>query len=96
MATAGSTTVDATGENVYVDTDGCTTFMVRVPATSTQAALVNIPGLHASGDFFKVAKGKDVMFRLFHMGIKSVFVKGAGGNATVEYGVVVKTYRYMS
>lgn len=83
--TAGSVTVDTTGENVFNDSKGCQCIIISVPSTSTSNALINIPGLHDSGDFFPVVKGKDYEFCVRgSIGIKTVFAKGDGGNATVN------------
>tara|TARA_A100000172_G_scaffold81106_1_gene72985 strand:- start:2315 stop:2602 length:288 start_codon:yes stop_codon:yes gene_type:complete len=92
MATAGSENITSTGKNVYEDANGCTSFIVIVTAASSFDALVNIPGLHDSGEFFTVQPGTEYVFRLNHMGIKEVFVKGDSGTAAVIYGVVGITW----
>lgn len=92
MASAGTKTVDTTGELLYQDTalGGCRSFLVSVPLTSTSDALINISGLHESGEFLPIVKGKEYIFTHGKVGIKSVFAKGNGGNATVNYGIVEK------
>jgi len=94
MSTAGSWTVDATGQKIYEDTDGCTTFLIRCLASSANDALVNIPGLHDAGEFFPIPPGQEYPFRLNHLGIREVFVKGDGGNADISGGIVAKTYAH--
>lgn len=89
--TAGSVTVNSTGEYVYDDPRGCTSFRVRVPSTAAVAALVNIPGLHDAGEFFTVPIGAEELFRLNNLGIRKVFIKGSGGNCTVLFGVLSMT-----
>ena len=90
MATAGTATVTTAGTEVY-NTDanqGCTVFLVHVLSTSSNGALVNIPGLHASGEFFPIPVGGEYAFRQGHQNIDSVTVKGDGGNADINYGVI--------
>ena len=88
MAPAGNETINSTGKNVYEDANGCTSFIVICKSSSSYNALVNIPGLHDSAEFFTVQPGTEYVFRLNHMGIKEVFVKGDSGDADVIYGVV--------
>jgi hypothetical protein len=93
MATAGTATVDTTGEFVYnVPTRGCTSIAVFVKSTSSYPALVNVPELHAAGEFFPVEIGQLMIFRLGAMGIKKAFVKGDGGSAAINYGAVAATF----
>jgi hypothetical protein len=91
MPTAGTATVDSAGTEIYDDSRGCTTFRVRVTSTSASAALVNVRGLHDNGEFFTVAIGGEELFRLGDNDIKRVFVKGDGGDADVQYGVIART-----
>jgi hypothetical protein len=91
MATAGTATQTSTGSNVFEDTNGCTTFVVRCQSGAANEALVNIPGLHDSGEFFQIEKDEEQVFRLNSNGIRSVFVKGNGGNTTVAYGIISRT-----
>lgn len=90
VATAGTITVNGTGENIYSDANGCASFYVRCAAASTTTALINVPGLHAATDFFPLPAGSAIVFRKGFNGITSVFAKGSSGNATVEFGVVSK------
>lgn len=92
MASAGTATVDTAGEIVYDESQGCTTFAVFVKEDSSNPALVNVPGLHSAGDFFPVAIGQLMTFRLGSMGIKKAFVKGSGGDADINYGAIAGTF----
>ena len=90
-ATAGQSTVDSTGEKIYDDTGGCTSFSIRCISTGAQDALVNIEGLHDDAEFFRIPKGEESVFRYNDLGIREVFVKGNGGDTIVWFGVVSKT-----
>jgi hypothetical protein len=92
MATAGTVTVTVAGSDVYDDSKGCSTFLVHVLSGSANGALVNIPGLHDSGEFLPIPAGSEQLFRLNHLGIRKVTVKGDGGNANINFGVVAKTW----
>lgn len=91
--TAGSATVNVTGEAIYDDARGCTVFFLRVDPASAAPALVNVPGLHDAADFLPVPVGATMLFRLFHQGIVYVWAKGNGANASISFGVVSKTNR---
>ena len=69
----------------------CSSFYVSVRAASAFPVGVNIPGLHASGEFAGIQPGGTIIFRLFNMGIAKVFLQGLGGDALVDYGVVAQT-----
>lgn len=93
--TAGTVTVDATGEVIYEASEendsGATSYMLKVNSDSENPALINIPGLHAEGDFFPLAVGESQVFRLNDLGIKEIFAKGSGGDAVIQGGIVAKT-----
>ena len=91
MPSAGSATLDAAGQDLYKDSDGCTEFLVKCLAASANRVLVNVPGLHIAAEFFILEKGAEVTFRLNDLGIRQVFAKGEGGAASVTYGIVSKT-----
>ncbi len=91
MPSAGSDTVDATGEVIYQDNGGCTIFRVVCDAESSNNALVNVSGVHTDGDFFPLAPGELADFRLNDLGIRRVFVKGDSGEASIRYGVISKS-----
>lgn len=92
MASAGTATVDTAGTTVYNESQGCTSFAVFVKEASSNPALVNIPGLHAAGEFFPLEIAQLMVFRLGSMGIKKAFVKGDGGDADINYGAVAGTF----
>ncbi len=93
--TAGTVTVDATGEVIYEASEendsGATSYMLKVNADSENPALINIPGLHLTGEFFPLDIGESQVFRIGDLGIKEIFAKGNGGNAIVQGGIVAKT-----
>jgi len=91
--TAGSATVDSTGEYVFQATGGCSIFRVVCDSESGNNALVNIPGLHDAGEFFPLAPGELADFRLNHGGIRAAFVKGDGGDADIRFGIISRSYR---
>lgn len=99
MASANSNqTVNSTGLNVFDQaTDGgpCVGFLIGVRSTAVNPALVNIPGLHKSGEFIGIPIGVAVIFEDSKQGdvtgqIQTVFVKGDGGDTIVDSGVVSK------
>lgn len=88
---AAAQSVDTTGFNIFDNNGGkCTTIVVSVDSGSSYGALVNIPGLHKSGEFFPIAAGSKEYFRLDYNGISTVFAKGNGGTATVSWGVIAR------
>ena len=88
MATAGTGTIVSTSDTLlYSSSDGCSEFIVAVLASSTKAAFVNIPGLHAAGEYITIGVGKEITFKLNKVGIKKVYAKGSGGSAVITYGV---------
>lgn len=91
MPSAGSDTINSTGDYIYVDTHGCSIFRVVCDADSAQNALVNIDSLHDPDEFFPLAPGELADFKLNHLGIRRVFVKGDGGDCDIRYGVIAKS-----
>lgn len=86
MPSAGRNAISTTEMEIY---DGnCAAFFVGVPNSSTNGVLVNIPGIHDTGDWFPLGVGDGMVFRMGFRGIRTVVVKGDGGAATVNYGVV--------
>ena len=85
--TAGSTTVTTSETLLYEAATmlGCSEFVVK---TISGEALVNIPGLHAEGDWFPIPSGDSQTFKLLPYGIKSVRAKGNGGDAVLNFGIV--------
>ncbi len=67
----------------------CTTLYVKIKDDSANAALVNVPGIHAAGDYYPMDVGEEKYFRLAGMGIPSVQIVGVSGNATYKYTPVV-------
>lgn len=93
MATAGTGTYDTTGSAVYsASLDGCTSFMVHVSADSSNPALVHVSGLHDTGEFITIRPGGTLIFRRYSRGMRRVWIKGSGGDAVVDWGIVAKVY----
>jgi len=89
MPTAGSATVTVTSTEIVIDTGGVPAVVLRCLSTSANDALVNVPGVHAVSEFFHVESGEEMVFRSdSDAGIKSIFVKGSGGNTDISYAVV--------
>ena len=86
---AGQTTVDTNGAFLYTDVvdGGCSEFTLTVLSGSDQDALVNVAGIHREGEFYRVIKGQTIAFKAHSIGIRHVFAKGNGGNATLYHGV---------
>ncbi len=96
MATAFNATPVTTSEadlfNAESDGGGpCTTF--KVVNQGATDMLVNIPGLHASGDWFPVAGGTGEYFACHSQDIRRVRAKTASGSTTAGGGIVVKADR---
>jgi len=91
MANNGTQTVTTTDTPVFLSTTGCTTYLVHVLSTSAFPALVHIDGLHDDGEYLPVPVGNEYAFRLLHQGIKRVVVKGDGGSADINHGVIAIT-----
>ena len=93
-ASAGSASLaDGVESSFFTSNGGATSVYVRVDSGSAVGALINVPGLHASGEFFPMAVGDEHIFRLFDLGIKSIVGKGNGGIATITFGAVAKTIK---
>lgn len=87
-ATAGTAVLaDGVVSTFFGDLQGATTVLVRA---TTENALINVPGLHAEGEFFPIPEGTEYPFRLLHMGIKKIMGKG-DGEATIAFGTIAKT-----
>lgn len=85
LGTAGSTLFTANTDNANA---GCSGFYIYNSDGSIDV-LVNIPGLHAAGEFFYVAAGKEKVFRTRGTnGIKSVFAKSASSTVKIDYGII--------
>jgi len=83
-----------TEEAIFVaSSDGgrCTEFFVHCRTGSANPALVNVPGLHVSGEFAGIPAGESVIFKLGTLGIARVNAKGSGGAATIDAGVSART-----
>lgn len=89
MAAAGSGTYDTGGETVYTAGQGCTSFFVHVTSTSSNPGQVNIAGMHGTA-YVTIRAGHTLVFRRSHRGIKTVILRGSGGDAIMDWGVVAK------
>jgi hypothetical protein len=63
----------------------CATIVIACESASTSPVLVNVAGLHTSGEFFKIEAGKDFAFRAGVNGIGIVTAKVASGTATIGW-----------
>jgi hypothetical protein len=90
MASAGHATITATSTEIYQDKKGCTSFFVQVLPDSSYPVLVQVLGLHDTGDWFPIPIGGSMVFRRGQQGITLVSAKGDGGSASINYGVVSK------
>jgi len=89
-ASAGSVTLTTSEVNLFYDDNGCTTFEVTV-ASGGGDGLINVRGLHESGEFFTVPAGESRAFRLSNLGIRRVTGKSSTGTAAITFGVLAKT-----
>lgn len=85
-------TVDGTGEYIYEHTEHTvepgTAMIVRCQSGATQAALVNVEGLHAADEFDRIAKGSSQVYTIAGRGLRKVYAKGEGGNTTIDYAII--------
>lgn len=70
--------------------EACEEVTIGVRSDSAVEALVHVPGLHRSGEYFPVFKGGVQSFRMRNCGIRSVLVKGNGGTATIDGGITAR------
>ena len=96
MATAGTFTTSTSAAEFFSDPDGVTTIRC-VNTDSTDSIDINVEGLHATGEYYRLApKGSGnshvAEFTIAPLGIKSATCKGidngGGGNGVLNYGVV--------
>lgn len=88
-------TIDLTGLVIFdqaLDGGPCVEFTVGVRTDALNGALVNIPGLHKSGEFMGIPIGAAQTFSDHTQGniaeqIQTVEVKGDGGDTIVDSGV---------
>lgn len=92
MASAGNNaTIGTTAVKIFdqaADNGKVSDFAVAVRSTASNPALVNIPGLHKTGEYFGIPVGGAIIFTLRDDGISKVYVKGDGGNTLIDFGVV--------
>ena len=88
-ATAGTATLaNGVPSEFFSDDRGATSVLVRCTAGTAE---INVPGLHANGEFFPIPSGQEYVFRLNDMGIKKINGQGSGGAASVSFGTLAKT-----
>jgi hypothetical protein len=63
---------------------------VRCRSTSGNSILVNVGGVHASGEFTEIEVGKEGYWKAGPLQLGQVFIKGNGGNAIVAWDVFVR------
>lgn len=91
LGTSDFTLYDATTGGGAEVGDGCRVFWIANDNPSGNV-LVNVDALHAAGEYFYVAAGKE---QPFHAGgakkIRKVIVKGASGSTNaIRYGVAAQ------
>jgi hypothetical protein len=97
--TAGSlplTDVDQALFTASTDGRAALSFFVRNKASSTADALVNIPGLHAAGQYALIPAGETLVFTARALqgagevrgAITSVLAHRSAASATVDFGVL--------
>lgn len=88
-ATAGTAALASGNPSEFFSDDkGATSVLVRCTSGTAE---INVPGLHADGEFFPIPSGQEYVFRLMHMGIKKINGQGSGGAANVSFGTLAKT-----
>jgi len=101
MASAGNgvtlTTTGVSGSTVIFSgaSDGgpCQVFSVANRSGSSGNVLVNIPGLHKTGEWIGIAPGAPPMlfcFGLVSNGIQTVNAETDTGTATIDFGIAKK------
>lgn len=83
--TAGVQTLTTNSAAIY--TGLCETYSVYNRVDSSGVAFVNIPGLHASGDWLPVSPGILHPFTDAFRGIRTVYAKADTNGAVIECGV---------
>tara|TARA_R110002020_G_scaffold123580_12_gene280275 strand:- start:3111 stop:3419 length:309 start_codon:yes stop_codon:yes gene_type:complete len=96
MPTAGTLTTSTSVAGFFADADGVTTIRC-VNTDPTDAIDINVEGLHAAGEYYRLAprgtgNSHIAEFTLAPLGIKSATCRGVdnggGGNGVLNYGVV--------
>ncbi len=98
MPSAGQTTVTTIGTSIFAashSTLRATVFGVAVTSSSSYGALVNVEGLHQPGEYYPIAPGQHREFKEGVSLIGRVDAKGDGGDATVVFGIIERTYTRM-
>lgn len=87
------TTTPATAFSSALDGGPCQRFYVANRSSSAGNVLVNVPGLHKSGENLGLAPGQAIIFGdggVQTNGISTVTLSTDSGTATADYGVVAK------
>lgn len=92
MATAGTFTTSTAAAGFFSDADGVTTIRC-VNTDSTDSIDINVGGLHAAGEYYRLApKGSGnshiAEFTIAPLGIKSATCKSTANTPVFNYGVV--------
>lgn len=92
MATAGTFTTSTAVAEFFSDADGVTTIRC-VNTDSTDSIDINVEGLHAAGEYYRLApKGSGnahiAEFTIAPLGIKSATCKATANTPVLNYGVV--------
>ena len=90
-ASAGSNTSITTAEDIYNNSNGCTSLLVRCPSGSAVSLQIHVDGLHDTDEWAELEAGTEYIFRNKNMGIGRVQAKGKSGTASAIWFVVAKT-----
>lgn len=93
MATAGTFTTSTSAAEFFADADGVTTIRC-VNTDSTDSIDINVAGLHAAGEYYRLAPKGDgnshvAEFTIAPLGIKAATCKATANTPALNYGVVV-------
>lgn len=89
---ANQQTIDSTGGACFNPTTQgrAAGIVIACHSTSSNSILVNVAGLHASGEFFEIEPGQGQAFRVGDTQLGAVTVKGAGGNALIGWAIFLQ------
>jgi hypothetical protein len=96
MATSGSAQYNQSVQETPAETifdavangGGCSAFKIRCLSSSVVDLLVNVEGIHATGEFARVPSDNEEVFAAGKNDILKVTAKGLGGTATADYFII--------
>ena len=84
--TAGTVSITATEAEFFTDPKGATAVMIRAGGVGVE---INVPGLHAAGEYLPLPNGETIVVRMEHNGIRKITGK-SGGSVSITFGVLEK------